>query len=147
MQICTSPQTDNHAGTTPLRSLQAGCHSCRRTNSVKALKTQADHTIRAVSSSSPHLAVVLSMRSNYDAAVLTTEPADVPSPRLVRVYDDGTALLRLRPGRHKSITKYFVVVVPDILSRLRDPSDFRLDEVSVSRVSTHLYLSVLNARF
>ena len=38
MQVCTSLQTDNHASTRPLSSLQAGCPSCRPTNSVKALK-------------------------------------------------------------------------------------------------------------
>jgi len=38
MQVCTSHQTDNHASTSPLRFLQAGCPSCRPTNSVKALK-------------------------------------------------------------------------------------------------------------
>jgi len=38
MQICTSLQTNNHASTTPLSFLQAGCPSCRPTNSVKALK-------------------------------------------------------------------------------------------------------------
>jgi len=38
MQICTSLQTDNHASTTPLSFLQAGCPSCRPANSVKALK-------------------------------------------------------------------------------------------------------------
>jgi len=39
MQVCTSLQTDNHASTPPLKSfLQAGCPSCRPTNSVKALK-------------------------------------------------------------------------------------------------------------
>jgi len=37
MQVCTSLQTDNHASTPPL-FLQAGCPSCRPTNSVKALK-------------------------------------------------------------------------------------------------------------
>jgi len=38
MQVCTLLQTDNHA--TPHHSsfLQAGCHSCHPTNSVKALK-------------------------------------------------------------------------------------------------------------
>jgi len=36
MQVCTSLQTDNHASTSPL--LQAGCPSCRPTNSIKALK-------------------------------------------------------------------------------------------------------------
>jgi len=41
MQVCTSLQTDNHASTSPLCFLQAGCPSCRPTNSVKALKAQA----------------------------------------------------------------------------------------------------------
>ena len=39
MQICTSLQTNNHASTPPLSFLQAGCPSCRPTNSVKALAT------------------------------------------------------------------------------------------------------------
>jgi len=38
MQVCTLLQTDNHANTSPLSFLQAGCPSCRPTNSVKALK-------------------------------------------------------------------------------------------------------------
>jgi len=38
MQVCTSFQTDNHASTPPLSFLQAGCPSCRPTNSAKALK-------------------------------------------------------------------------------------------------------------
>jgi len=39
MQVCTSLQTDNHASTSLLKFfLQAGCPSCRPTNSVKALK-------------------------------------------------------------------------------------------------------------
>jgi len=37
IQVCTSLQTNNHASTPPLRFLQAGCPSCRPTNSVKAL--------------------------------------------------------------------------------------------------------------
>jgi len=41
MQVCTSLQTDNHASTPPLSFLQAGCPSCRPTNSVKALKAPA----------------------------------------------------------------------------------------------------------
>jgi len=36
--ICTSLQTDNHASTSSLGFLQAGCTSCRPTNSVKPLK-------------------------------------------------------------------------------------------------------------
>jgi len=38
MQICTWPQTDNHASIPPLSFLQAGCPFCHPTNSVKALK-------------------------------------------------------------------------------------------------------------
>ena len=38
MHVCTSLQTENHAITPPLSFLQAGCPSCRPTNSVKALK-------------------------------------------------------------------------------------------------------------
>ena len=38
MQVCTSLQTDNHTSTPPLSFLQAGCPSCRPTNSIKALK-------------------------------------------------------------------------------------------------------------
>jgi len=38
MQVCTLLQTDNLASTSPLSFLQAGCPSCRPTNSVKALK-------------------------------------------------------------------------------------------------------------
>ena len=41
MQVCTSLQADNHASTPPLSFLQAGCPSCRPTNSVKALKYSA----------------------------------------------------------------------------------------------------------
>ena len=42
MQICTSPQTDNHTSTPPLSFLQAGCPSCRPTNSIK--NTEGTHT-------------------------------------------------------------------------------------------------------
>jgi len=42
MQVCTLLQTDNHDhnSTSPLSFLQAGCPSCRPTNSVKALKAK-----------------------------------------------------------------------------------------------------------
>jgi len=45
MQVCSSLQADNHASTTPLSFLQAGCPSCRPTNSIKALK--ASFTIQS----------------------------------------------------------------------------------------------------
>jgi len=38
MQVCTLLQTDNHTSIRALSFLQAGCPSCRPTNSVKALK-------------------------------------------------------------------------------------------------------------
>jgi len=38
MQVYTTLQSDNHASTPPLSFLQAGCPSCRPTNSVKAMK-------------------------------------------------------------------------------------------------------------
>ena len=41
MQVCILLQTDNHTSTPPLSFLQAGCPSCRPTNSVKALKQEA----------------------------------------------------------------------------------------------------------
>jgi len=43
MQVCTLLQKDNHTSTPPLYFLQAGCPSCRPTNSVKALKAIAIH--------------------------------------------------------------------------------------------------------
>jgi len=48
MQVCTSLQTDNHASTSTLSFLQAGCPSCRPTNSVKALKACSDHYLRSL---------------------------------------------------------------------------------------------------
>jgi len=44
MQVCTLLQTENHASTPPLSFLQAGCPSCRPTNSVKALKASRKKT-------------------------------------------------------------------------------------------------------
>ena len=48
MQVCTSLQTDNHTSTPPLCFLQAGCPSCRPTNSVKALKAPVSPIIAVV---------------------------------------------------------------------------------------------------
>ena len=43
MHVCTSLQTDNHASTSLLSFLQAGCPSCHPTNSVKALNAQVSN--------------------------------------------------------------------------------------------------------
>ena len=50
MQVCNSLQTDNHASTPPLSFLQAGCPSCRPTNSVKALQAPASLSVLYVRS-------------------------------------------------------------------------------------------------
>jgi len=44
MQVYISLQTDNNANTSLLTFLQAGCPSCRPTNSAKALKAQNNQT-------------------------------------------------------------------------------------------------------
>ena len=48
MQVCTLPQTDNHASTQPLSFLQARCLSCCQTNSVKALKAKEPACLLAI---------------------------------------------------------------------------------------------------
>ena len=48
MQVCTLFQTDNNASTSPLSFLQAGCPSCRPTNSVKALKAKSTEAPPAI---------------------------------------------------------------------------------------------------
>jgi len=48
MQIDTLLQADNHASTPPLSFLQAGCTSCRPTNSVKALKASVIDFIESI---------------------------------------------------------------------------------------------------
>jgi len=52
MQVCTSLQTNNHASTPPLCFLQAGCPSCRPTNSVKALKADIVQLVASANHSS-----------------------------------------------------------------------------------------------
>jgi len=59
MQVCTSPQTDKHASTPPLSFLQAGCPSCRPTNSVKALKALAYYILRSEIASDQQVSVDL----------------------------------------------------------------------------------------
>ena len=54
MQVCTSLQADNHASTPPLSFLQAGCTSCRPTNSVKALNA-LQNALQIKSNLSPSL--------------------------------------------------------------------------------------------
>ena len=48
MQVCILLQTDNHTSTPRLCFLQAGCPSCRPTNSVKTLKAKSMLSSHAV---------------------------------------------------------------------------------------------------
>jgi len=54
MQVCTSLQTDSHAGTPPVSFLQAGCPSCRPTNSVEALTLGRDNKLQTLSRKLPY---------------------------------------------------------------------------------------------
>jgi len=65
MQVCISLQSDNHANTPPLSFLQAGCPSCRPTNSVKALKAwrNTNMFIMIIISQSPQVSQEISV--NY----------------------------------------------------------------------------------
>ena len=69
MQVCTSLQTDNHASTPPLSFLQAGCPSCRPTNSVKALKAYIGRQHWYIISCTPDIKV---SRGGVLAAVAVT---------------------------------------------------------------------------
>jgi len=92
MQVCTSLHIDNHASTPPLSFLQAGCPSCRPTNSVEALSSEilstgrfeggADGVARRVHDSSAAQDAVLhgqphpAVRAHLDADDGRLLPAD-----------------------------------------------------------------------
>jgi len=63
MQVCTSLQAYNHTCTPPLSFLQAGCPSCRPTNSVKALKA-------TTASYSTTKKLIISPMSSFEATYL-----------------------------------------------------------------------------
>jgi len=63
MQVCTSLQTDNHTSTLPLSFLQAGCPSCRPTNSIKALKANVDEVFN-------HLFANILIITNYHKKII-----------------------------------------------------------------------------
>ena len=58
-------QTDNHANTSPLSFLQAGCPSYRPTNSVKALKAYRNSETWTVKSEDKQKLRVLEMSALY----------------------------------------------------------------------------------
>ena len=79
MQVCTSLQADNHASTPPLSFLQAGCPSCRRTNSVKALKGNSCTHYKATMqfTSSLHARPPVVTHTHSDTSCLTGHSAPV----------------------------------------------------------------------
>jgi len=69
-------QTDNHVSTPPLKILQAGCPSCRPTNSVKALK-----------------AITMALK----CTVIALGPWDRQTDRQMDSWTDPIALLNAHP--------------------------------------------------
>ena len=69
MQICNSLQTDNHASTPPLSFLQAGCSSCRSTNSIKALKAILKTDIQQKIQNKEHVNTTLQSATSTDSVL------------------------------------------------------------------------------
>jgi len=77
MQVCTSLQTDNHASTPPLSFLQAGCPSCRPTNSVKALMVLTSKLKKVTPAElTPWNSVGADLRRGVDVGAMTQQDAD-----------------------------------------------------------------------
>jgi len=109
MQVCTSLQADNHASTPPLSFLQAGCPSCRPTNSVKALKgTRQRHTwynnCRPTLLSATTKGVLRLRRSSIDSRVCGSRPCMMSTTRIARSHSDDPRLRRLL---QRSRQRYF----------------------------------------
>ena len=84
VQVCTLLQTDNHASIPPLSFLQAGCPSCRPTNSVKALKAK----------------VVVDLYSTYNH-----KPSNVPYTLLKRAGCKMVVLVMLCKGNVRAVCR------------------------------------------
>ena len=97
MQVCTSLQTDNHASTPLLSFLQAGCPSCRPTNSIKALKANSDRTNRLnIRTASPGAALAVCA---FAAAAAAAAPEQHPFFK-VNLLRECTAAVRAYEGRY-----------------------------------------------
>jgi len=99
MRVCTSLQTDNHASTSPLSFLQAGCPSCRPTNSVKALKAKP-----SVFNYSLGHRLMHSMRSRVHVTVgcPSFDRVSFPSPTAAAAVCGGFAAERRAGTRYRS---------------------------------------------
>ena len=67
--ICTSFQTDNHASTSSLNFLQAGCPSFRPTNSVKALTAEETPKDVWIQDNGQKAGTTLKHSQSYDRSV------------------------------------------------------------------------------
>jgi len=65
MQVCTSLQSYNHASTPPLSFLQAGCPSCRPTNSVSVKASRSMLTLLKSENFFPVLLQPHTMHANF----------------------------------------------------------------------------------
>jgi len=83
MQVCTLLQPDNHANTPPLSFLQAGCPSCRPTNSVKALKA-LNWLNNWLVTFSRHLLIVGAVRRRKRTSRRRRRTLRLPTPRRYR---------------------------------------------------------------
>ena len=125
-QVCTSLQTDNHASTPPLSFLQAGCPSCRPTNSVKAQKAHNDNRLwpkvvtiwKTGTASQTHLIVMLELLSSQlemflsPNSQLRQSPAGIDSGlvKLVFVADKKSSLELARRCQclpYSTVTKHY----------------------------------------
>lgn len=60
-------------------------------------------------------------------SIRLSAPVDIRPPELKRVVSDSSALIRLFPLQHDTVSHYMVVVVP--ANFRKTPDDVRLDEV------------------
>jgi len=87
VQVCTSLQIDNHASTSPLSFLQAGCPSCRPTNSVKALKayllTYLTRRLQSILSAAARPIYRLGTRDHITDALISLHWLRVPAYKVL----------------------------------------------------------------
>jgi len=97
MQVCTLLQTDNHTGTPPLCFLQAGCPSCRPTNSVKALTNNKNNNIN--NNKQPFQSCQLTKR-------LTQRQIDSVNANEQTKYPDKSSLTETVSNNYQWLTTY-----------------------------------------
>ena len=99
IQACILIQSDIHTSTPPLSFLQAWCHSCRPTNSVKALKENCDKCVQEINLGNQH------EMSAYRVTETRTQPYTALCPGL-------TTSAVIRRNIHPLTTwKFFIVLL------------------------------------